>query len=235
MKTPLHRFLGFLLLFLLSPKAIAQVMPFGIFHTAQAAQIVGKDNTTLVVEVTTATGRLWMDRNLGATRAAIIITDAEAQGHYYQWGRGADGHQIKTSGTTPGPINSDTPGSLFISTTTSDWRSHKNDALWQGENGTNNPCPSGFRIPTQPEWQAEIDGFIANGQTPFSSLLKLPYAGFRNRNGTTSISNQNDRCFYWSSTIINDNSYNFYFTSSTIQSNMSNLRSYGFPIRCIKN
>jgi hypothetical protein len=45
--------------------------------------------------VTTATGRIWMDRNLGATRVALSSTDTEAYGDYYQWGRPEDGHQRK--------------------------------------------------------------------------------------------------------------------------------------------
>lgn len=59
------------------------------------------DNETAVVDVTNpATGRTWMDRNLGASRAATSPTDAQALGDLYQWGRSADGHQKKNSPTT---------------------------------------------------------------------------------------------------------------------------------------
>jgi hypothetical protein len=58
------------------------------------------DNTQVVEVLNPATGKIWMDRNLGAGRAATSSTDAQAYGHLYQWGRAADGHQIKTSGTT---------------------------------------------------------------------------------------------------------------------------------------
>ncbi len=59
-----------------------------------------RDNATTVVEVTNpTTGRTWMDRNLGASQAATSITDALAYGDLYQWGRCADGHQSRTSGT----------------------------------------------------------------------------------------------------------------------------------------
>ena len=37
--------------------------------------------------VTGAYGRKWMDRNLGASRVATSITDAEAFGDLYQWGK----------------------------------------------------------------------------------------------------------------------------------------------------
>ncbi|MFO7863559.1 MAG: hypothetical protein R6U85_06130, partial [Salinivirgaceae bacterium] len=57
-----------------------------------------------------ATGEIWMDRNLGASQVATSSTDANAYGDLYQWGRAADGHQIRTSGTTATLATSDTPG-----------------------------------------------------------------------------------------------------------------------------
>ncbi|MFW5760796.1 MAG: hypothetical protein ACOCXH_07455, partial [Cyclobacteriaceae bacterium] len=69
------------------------------------------DETTEVVEVINpATGKTWMDRNLGASRVATSSTDAEAYGDLYHWGRAADGHQIRTSGTTSNLSSSDNPG-----------------------------------------------------------------------------------------------------------------------------
>jgi len=65
--------------------------------------------------VTSKTGRIWMDRNLGATQVATSPTDAKSYGYYYQWGRGNDGHQLPNSGTTYIKSQSDQPGnSLFI-------------------------------------------------------------------------------------------------------------------------
>ena len=100
-----------------------------------------------------------MDRNLGATQVATSPTDSLAYGFYYQWGRGSDGHQIPTSGLTWSTSSSDTPGhSDFVLTEAPpyDWRIPKNNNLWQGESGTNNPCPAGFRIPTKTEWETEM-------------------------------------------------------------------------------
>jgi hypothetical protein len=39
------------------------------------------------------TGKVWLDRNLGATQVATSKTDSAAYGHYYQWGRNDDGHE----------------------------------------------------------------------------------------------------------------------------------------------
>src|SRR6056297_1536419 len=93
------------------------------------------DTETEVVEVTNpTTGEIWMDRNLGATQVATSSTDADAYGDLYQWGRAADGHQLRTSGTTSTLATSDIPGhSDFITIGSSpyDWRSPQNDNLWQ--------------------------------------------------------------------------------------------------------
>ena len=50
--------------------------------------------------VNPVTGKVWLDRNLGATQVAISSTDADSYGDLYQWGRNADGHQIRTSDIT---------------------------------------------------------------------------------------------------------------------------------------
>jgi hypothetical protein len=41
-----------------------------------------------------------MDRNLGASQVATSSTDPASYGDLYQWGRPADGHQIRTSAIT---------------------------------------------------------------------------------------------------------------------------------------
>jgi hypothetical protein len=57
--------------------------------------------TTSAQSVTNpVTGRTWMDKNLGASQVAISSTDSASFGHLYQWGRGSDVHQLRTSGTT---------------------------------------------------------------------------------------------------------------------------------------
>ena len=55
------------------------------------------NGTTYIIS---STGRLWMDRNLGATQVATSTTDAASYGDLYQWGRDSDGHQSRTSSTT---------------------------------------------------------------------------------------------------------------------------------------
>jgi len=143
-----------------------------------------RDEETIVVDVTNpATGMTWMDRNLGASRAATSSTDSQAYGDLYQWGRASDGHEKRTSSTRGTLSSSDQPGhGDFITTSGSpyDWRSPQNDNLWQGVDGVNNPCPVGYRLPTDSEWDAERGSWSSNNSSgAYGSPLKLPVAGFR--------------------------------------------------------
>ena len=183
------------------------------------------------------TGEIWMDRNLGASQIATSSTDADAYGDLYQWGRAADGHESRTSGTTSILATSDTPGhGDFITNSSSpyDWRSPQNDNLWQGVSGTNNPCPSGYRLPTEAEWEAELTSWGSNNSAgAFASPLKLPVAGNRNYS-YGSLSNVGSNGYYWSSTV--SGMYACYLSFSSSNANMlSYYRARGFSVRCIKD
>ncbi len=159
-----------------------------------------RDTETQIVDVTNpTTGKTWMDRNLGASRAAISSTDAEAYGDLYQWGRSADGHQKRTSETTYTHSISDTPGhGDFIMAL--DWRNPENINLWQGVNGINNPCPMGYRVPTEAELNAERASWSSNSIAgAYGSPLKLPAAGGR---------------FYSDGSLMSVGSYGYYYSSN---------------------
>ena len=195
------------------------------------------DTETEVVEVLNpATGKTWMDRNLGASRAAISSTDAQAYGDLYHWGRAADGHQKRTSGTTSTLSNSDTPGhGDFILTPNSpfDWRSPKNDNLWQGLNGINNPCPSGYRLPTRVEFNAEIESWSSsNSAGAFGSPLKFSLVGRRDSNGSIfSVGSFGD---YWTSDVLETSAQKLTIGSS-IASVVGDRRGRAAAVRCIKD
>ena len=141
--------------------------------------------------VTGANSKCWLDRNLGATQVATSNTDAASYGDLYQWGRGTDGHQIRTSGTTVTLSTTDQPGNgnfITINGGNNDWRNPQNNDLWQGVNGVNNPCPSGYRIPTEAEWNAErLSWSTINASGAWASPLKLPMAGGRIYNGSLDL------------------------------------------------
>ena len=46
------------------------------------------------------TGKVWLDRNLGAARVCESFDDEACFGDYYQWGRNFDGHQNSNSEST---------------------------------------------------------------------------------------------------------------------------------------
>ena len=194
---------------------------------------------TAVVDVTNpTTGKTWMDRNLGAAQAATSSTDANSYGDLYQWGRAADGHQCRNSSTTITLSSTNQPGhGDFITSSSSadyDWRSSQNDNLWQGVNGTNNPCPSGYRLPTYAELDAEHDSWSSDDAAgAFASPLKLPLAGYRfDSNG--SLDDVGSSGNYWSSAVIGV-SANYLEFSSNYADMYDNVRGYASSVRCLKD
>jgi hypothetical protein len=197
--------------------------------------------------VTGANSTCWLDRNLGATQVATSSADYLAYGDLFQWGRGADGHQLITwtsattvtavNGTTETLSSSDTPGNaLFITNNTDplDWRSPKNDNLWQGVSGTNNPCPSGYRLPTKTELDAELSSWSTpNAAGAFASPLKLPL-GVRRAKLDGSFPDPNLDGYYWSSTVSGTNSYFLNFNTGAGEV-YPVVRAFGFSVRCIKD
>jgi uncharacterized protein (TIGR02145 family) len=188
-------------------------------------------------DITSTTGEIWMDRNLGASQVATSSTDAASYGDLYQWGRGTDGHQIRTSDTIPTLSSSDNPGhNNFILAPSSpyDWRSPQNANLWQGVSGINNPCPSGYRLPTDTELEAERASWSSNDAAgAFASPLKLPVAGYRD-NSIGSLSFVGSYGYYWSSTVYGTYSQYLYFYSSNADMDIY-YRVSGFSVRCIKD
>jgi uncharacterized protein (TIGR02145 family) len=184
-----------------------------------------------------ADGKCWLDRNLGAPNVATAFNNSANYGYYYQWGRGTDGHQIATSGTTSTLSSSDAPGHgsfILAPSAPNDWRSGQNNNLWQGVSGINNPCPTGFRIPTQSEWAALVSAAgITNYSTAWSSTLKLTAAGRRSNAG--SWYNVGSNGFYWSSSPSGTRASNLYFYSTFVSPAYANYRANGFSVRCVKD
>ena len=145
---------------------------------------------TEIIEVTSAGGQVWMDRNLGAFRAATAADDEQSYGYHFQWGRAPDGHQCRDSDTITTQAGTIQPNlgrpwdGKFILTPAADgdWLNEIDNSLWEDVNAINNPCPSGFRLPTVAEWETEVGswtGGASSSQNGFESNLKLPSAGYR--------------------------------------------------------
>lgn len=204
-------------------------------------------------EVASTTGKVWLDRNLGAT--SNDPTSKDSYGDLYQWGRAADGHQVvtRTNGDNSDPVTTVyTAGlastwiadegtnawdGLFIQNpaSPSDWLTTANDNLWSGISAENNPCPSGFRLPTNAELLQErlswgTGNYNASGAS--NSPLGLPLAGFRSHS-TGTLSTVGTRGLYWSSTVSGTSARYLYFESSTASMSTTN-RARGFSVRCLK-
>jgi uncharacterized protein (TIGR02145 family) len=192
--------------------------------------------------VKSSTGKIWLNNNLGAEYAdttnpngnfnpaqqATSSTDHKAYGSLFQWGRKADGHELRTwkdgkatsvsvSGSTA--TNSDTPThALFIKQSSSprDWRETQDGTLWESESSTNNVCPVGYRLPTagdegtnegtNVEWEEEVNSWHtdnAHDSTTsthaLASSLKLPMPGYRHRKGDVRAEGYSGN--YWSASI----------------------------------
>ena len=192
--------------------------------------------TTTVVAVVGAGGATWMDRNLGASRAATSLTDSDAYGDLYQWGRFTDGHQSRTSSTVNTNSDIDNPPHGDWITEPSnpyDWRTPQNDNLWQGVNGINNPCPIGYRLPTETEWITEFQAWSSqDADGGFNSPLKLSLGGERSSNDGDLI-NVGNTGYYWTSTV--NGSWANRLNVSFVANINPNSRGNGASVRCIKN
>jgi hypothetical protein len=201
------------------------------------------NDITKIKSVASTTGRIWMDRNLGASRVATSSTDTLAYGDLYQWSRFAEGHQCRNSTTTSTNATTAAPslgnawdGKFIIETSLpNDWLTTQNDTLWQGVDGVNNPCPTGYRVPTESELDAErLSWSSYDSAGAFSSPLKLPVSGRRvyNSGGPSNVGLYG---YYWSSSVSSVFLARYLNFSNSFASMNSNYRANGFAVRCIKD
>ncbi|MDI6402448.1 FISUMP domain-containing protein [Balneolaceae bacterium ANBcel3] len=219
-------------------QAVLLILLFLLFINSSAScEETGRvDFDTEVVEVfSPATGRTWMDRNLGASRVATSKDDEKAYGDLYQWGRPSDGHQKRNSPVTHLRSHSDQPNHGGFVSGLSDWRSPKNDNLWQGMDGMNNPCPAGYRLPTDTEWEAERSSWSSNNAAgAFDSPLKLPMAGGRRSFNNGSLFDVGSSGYYWSSTVHESDAEFLVILPAFAYMSRYN-RTRGCSVRCIKD
>lgn len=182
-------------------------------------------------------GRCWLDRNLGANHVPEDIYDNQANGDLFQWGRLADGHQIRTSDTTDVLSLTATPSTnsfIVTSVTPFDWMNTPNNNLWNGINAVNNPCPSGWRLPTESEFNEEMTTWSA--ATPagaFESALRLHEGGVRSYLAG-GIVNVGTMGAYWTSNASSPYAKALMVEAPTVQL-ANSYRSMGASVRCIKD
>lgn len=206
--------------------------------------------------VRAADGKIWLQQNLGSGQVAASATDTASYGHLFQWGRWADGHQLRSSvNQQVTTLTNNTPAG--IAPGNANFLRNNVQPLWWGgsatttpagdpqitdtwaagaptaTNGTD-PCSglgAGWRMPTKAEWDAvRAAENITNLATGFSSNLKLPYSGYRNgANG--SIQQAGFANLYWTSTNLSA-AYPYAFYNGASATNWS--RGYAGTCRCIK-
>jgi len=196
------------------------------------------------VDSTEGTGKVWLDRNLGASRVCTSGTDVLCYGDLYQWGRNADGHQLITS--TAIDVNNSNPTTditnvghgNFLKTIGNDWTGGTDANLllrqeaWSKTDGSS-ICPVGFRVPTRTELSAEVtEGAVTVG-AGFNTFLKLSATGYRIPNAI--LANQGNNGYFWTSDPLGGifvrnliiEHYSVYINYEAI--------GFGHAVRCIKD
>lgn len=183
----------------------------------------------------------FMCHNLGATTTADPFTPAAAiHGAKYQWGAqtGEAGRYVSQS------VDQSNSGTI------AGWNTAgKPNGSWSDTSKTaNDPCPAGYRVPTEAQWQAVISnnnvervGSWNNDGNYTTALyfrnpsnvrtLMLPAAGYRFYTDGT-LFYRGSIGYYWSSSGATSNAYFLFFISSSVTV-YNGSRTLGFSVRCV--
>ena len=194
----------------------------------------------------TGVDQIWMDRVLGAHQAATSATDELARGSFFQWGRESDGHEIIVyNGDTPqnarninGFLDIQATGTSAghnqMITTHTNWTS-STASLWQGASGINNPCPTGYRVPTEVELNA-LNTYMGSPALPdlYDPETKFISTGHTWHVDST-VYNVNTGLYLWTSTSNAQNNASRLRYTNVGNQIASETKAYAFSIRCIKD
>jgi uncharacterized protein (TIGR02145 family) len=175
----------------------------------------------------------FLAHNLGANNSLDPHTPVQGiHGNYYQWGILAHVADASTPATAITPWNTTTAA---------------NGAWADGSKTANDPCPTGYRVPTNAQWllvdsynTQTTTGSFSNNETNFgtarqfgsgANTLTLPSAGYRS-SSNGALGNRGSNGYYWSSTANGPNAFYLSFGSSNASTFSAN-RTFGFSVRCV--
>jgi hypothetical protein len=202
--------------------------------------------------VRAADGKIWLRQNLGSPQVAVTGNDVGSYGHYFQWGRWDDGHQVPTGPSitgssllqNPSHITGGNPNFIKGSTAATAWwgAGGTSTNTWSGTtaSATNgkDPCTAlgaGWHMPSAAEWTNVINAeFISDNLSAFDSRLKLTESGYRN-SSTAAWTPNFVGGLYWTSTANGSNAGSAFLFDAAYNADMSPIsRGLGLPCRCIK-
>ena len=212
--------------------------------TVEVAGLITHKGLKYGIITSPVTGRIWLDRNLGATAACTRpdqTTNSACVGGFYQFGRDTDGHEFGESSYTKnkktGISNQDNEFVWdSIDWTTADAGGSQRALKWSKTDGTS-VCPVGFRVPTRQELSEEGAPHKYGGDTiDIGFFLNFPIGGYRDE-WTGRLEKVFTRYSVWTTTIAGSNNANaldFTLNSRPMNFN-STFFSHGAYVRCIKN
>ena len=167
-------------------------------------------------------GIKWAKRNVDMP--GTFAAKPEDTGMLYQWNR-------KTGWSATNPMINSDGGTTWDNT----------DADGDTWAKANDPCPTGWRVPTHEEQESlensasewtTLNGVTGRVFGSGNNTLFLPAAGSRNYSG--SITYVGTYGYYWSSTPTSTtDAYNMFFYSSNVSTYYRTNRAYGFSVRCV--
>ena len=207
--------------------------------------------TVTYTTVRGADNMIWLQQNLGSSQIATSATDVLAYGHYFQWGRWDDAHQLAGSPTAnvstispnnPQGIPTGSMNFLIGSNPNDWWGGGAGTDTWSNNppsttNGTD-PCAAiapGWHLPSVTELGNVITvENITDVATAFGSNLKLTAAGARDGGSGTFI-NIGSVGQVWTSTTSGPYAKSASIQASAINPSDDALRGYGASVRCMSS